>query len=155
MATQYTAGLTAGQVLTAATMNSIGAAYETFTPTWKFGANTITTGFNYGAYYRINKMVVIFAGMSLSSWTGTGELSLTIPSVCSLNPGRAFQRLGFGSYNDSSATLEYAITAYHDSTSTTVFKFLALTPSWIVSTTVPFTGATPDEFYCTLIGEKA
>jgi len=32
MATQYTAGLTAGQVLTAATMNQIGAAWETWTP---------------------------------------------------------------------------------------------------------------------------
>jgi hypothetical protein len=155
MATQYTAGITQGQVWTAAIANQIGAAYETFTPTWKFGTNTITTGFNYGAYYRINKLVIVFAGMSLSTWSGSGDLSLTLPSDCSLNPSRIFQRLGFGSYSDASLTQEYAIDAYHDSTSTTVFKFLALTPSWIVSTTVPFTAAGGDEFYCTLIGEKA
>ena len=32
MATQWTAGTTAGQILTAATLNTIGAAWETWTP---------------------------------------------------------------------------------------------------------------------------
>lgn len=155
MATQYTAGITQGQNWTADIANQIGAAYETFTPTWKFGTNTITTGFNYGAYYRINKMVIIFAGMSVSSWTGTGDLNLTLPSECSLNPARIFQRLGFGSWSDASVAQEYTIEGYHDTTSTTVIKFLATTPSWTVSTTVPFTAASGDEFYCTLIGQKS
>lgn len=34
MATQWTAGTTSGQVLTAATLNTIGAAWETWTPTF-------------------------------------------------------------------------------------------------------------------------
>ena len=34
MATQWTAGTTAGQVLTAATLNTIGAATQSYTPAW-------------------------------------------------------------------------------------------------------------------------
>ena len=60
MATQYTAGLSAGQVLTAATMNSIGAAYETWTPTLTASTTnpTLGTGSSQtGRYGRVNKSV--------------------------------------------------------------------------------------------------
>jgi hypothetical protein len=56
MATQYTAGLSAGQILTAATMNSIGAAWEAYTPTlsgWTQGNGVFTA-----AYCQINKLIV-------------------------------------------------------------------------------------------------
>lgn len=57
MATQYTAGLSAGQVLTAATMNSIGAAWEDWTPQLWQGANVTSTK-TYAKYTRINKLVI-------------------------------------------------------------------------------------------------
>lgn len=87
MATQYTAGLTAGQVLTAATMNSIGAAWETYTPTVTPQSGTITTmGNRFGKYVRINKLVcVIFDFTITTNGTGGTWLNLTKP-VTGVNP---------------------------------------------------------------------
>lgn len=62
MATQYTAGLSAGQILTAATMNQIGAATETFTPTIMgnvSGTVGIGNGTLTGNYFRFQKFVVV------------------------------------------------------------------------------------------------
>jgi len=84
MATQYTAGLSVGQVLTAATMNSIGAAWESYTPTWKQGATTITKTVNYAKYARINKNVIVQVVMT-STGTGTAGGALTISLPTSLN----------------------------------------------------------------------
>lgn len=81
MATQYTAGLTAGQVLSAATMNSIGAAWETYTPTVTSQSGTITTmGNRFGKYVRINKLVcVIFDVTITTNGTGGTWLNVTKP----------------------------------------------------------------------------
>lgn len=57
MATQYTAGLNVGDVLTAATMNSIGAAWESWTPQLFKGAN-VAQILGYCRYTRIQKLVV-------------------------------------------------------------------------------------------------
>lgn len=60
MATQYTAGLTAGQILTAATMNQIGAVWETWTPALTASVTNPTLGTGStaaGRYGRINKTV--------------------------------------------------------------------------------------------------
>jgi len=62
MATQWTAGTTSGQVLTAATLNTIGAATETFTPTIVGnggGSVTINNGTLTGNYFRIQKLVIV------------------------------------------------------------------------------------------------
>ena len=79
MATQYTAGLTAGQILTAATMNSIGAAWETFTPVISQGA-TITKTTGYSKYSQVNKLVT-FAGQFTLTSAGTvsNDLQVTLP----------------------------------------------------------------------------
>jgi hypothetical protein len=81
MATQYTAGLTTGQVLTAATMNEIGAAWETWTPTYSatVGAfTTITT--NLARYARIQKIVVARIDATITAiGTAGGNMQFTIP----------------------------------------------------------------------------
>ena len=72
MATQYTAGLSSGQVLTAATMNSIGAAWETWTPALTASTtnpNLGTTGTITGRYGRINKT---YYGIAQFTFGGTG-----------------------------------------------------------------------------------
>ena len=83
MATQWTAGTTAGQVLTAATLNTIGAAWETYTPVWSstgtapvLGNGTIT-----GRYGRINKTVWGTINITTGSTTtyGTGIYTVTLP----------------------------------------------------------------------------
>jgi hypothetical protein len=81
MATQYTAGLVQGQKNTAAIMNSIGAAWESYTPTWKQGTTTITHTVNYAKYSRINKNVVVEVRLT-STGTGAagGALNVTLPT---------------------------------------------------------------------------
>ena len=81
MATQYTAGLTAGQVLTAATMNSIGATWETWTPTITSSAGTLTsvTGI-VGRYARINKIIIAYVEFTIANaGSGTGSARSTVP----------------------------------------------------------------------------
>ena len=72
MATQYTAGLSAGQILTAATMNQIGAAWETYTPTLTASTtnpNLGSTGTATGRWARIQKIVF---GQANFTFNGAG-----------------------------------------------------------------------------------
>jgi len=85
MATQYTAGLSAGQVLTAATMNSIGAAWETWTPALTASTTnpTLGTGSSQtGQYGRINKIVIGNGAISFGTAgvaAGSGLYFFSIP----------------------------------------------------------------------------
>ena len=98
MATQYTAGLTTGQVLTAATMNSIGAVWETWTPTVTATAGTITTGTIVQARYaRIQKLVFVELNYSVTTaGTAAGaSLEITLP-VAPLGSYALGQAIGGG-----------------------------------------------------------
>jgi len=80
MATQYTAGLTTGQVLTAATMNSIGAAWETWTPTVTSSSGTITSTTASGRYCQVNKLITCTFDILITAvGTGGGALIFTLP----------------------------------------------------------------------------
>jgi hypothetical protein len=81
MATQYTGGLVTGQVLTAATMNSIGAAWEVWTPTVTAGTGTITTvGTVTCRYAQIQKVVFCKYDVSITTnGTGATYINLTLP----------------------------------------------------------------------------
>lgn len=84
MATQYTAGLSSGQVLTAATMNSIGATWETWTPVPIPSIGAITSYSSGGRYMRIQKMVVLqFSVQIINKGTGNGTLLLALPVTAS------------------------------------------------------------------------
>ena len=76
MATQYTAGLVQGQKNTAAIMNSIGAAFETYTPTWTgITVGNATQSFRYG---RINKLVYGFGTFTFGTTSSiTGAVTMT------------------------------------------------------------------------------
>jgi len=58
MATQWTAGTTSGQVLTAATLNTIGAAWVDYTPTLTQSA-TVTKTISNARYCQIQKTVFV------------------------------------------------------------------------------------------------
>jgi hypothetical protein len=98
MATQYTAGLSAGQVLTAATMNTIGATWETYTPTVTAQTGTITsfTARN-GRYTRINKLVIVQYDIQiLNNGTGAVWINITKP-ITGVSPlGGGTGAVGFG-----------------------------------------------------------
>jgi hypothetical protein len=72
MATQYTAGIVQGQKWTAAIANQIGAAWETFTPTFFSGTGQATTSTATGAYCLINKIATVHIYMNASGSGGAG-----------------------------------------------------------------------------------
>jgi hypothetical protein len=80
MATQWTAGTVSGQVLTAATLNTIGAAWESYTPTIKGGATTVTATIIYAKYARINKNVIVqVAATVTSAGAANGVVTISLP----------------------------------------------------------------------------
>ena len=91
MATQWTAGTVSGQVLTAATLNTIGAVWETYTPTLTASTtnpNLGTTGSASGRYARVNKIVIgnaqfTFNGAGIAPGLGFYFCSLPITAQAS------------------------------------------------------------------------
>lgn len=120
MATQYTAGLSVGQVLTAATMNSIGAAWETWTPTYSAsGGGTITTmTTNLARYARIQKIVFVELDCTVTNaGTGTGFLTFTLPITAkntrNMGYGREIAATGNMLAVDNTATTSALILGYN------------------------------------------
>lgn len=117
MATQYNAGLTSGQVLTAATMNSIGAAWETWTPAvTQSGAVTATV--TLGRYMRIQKLVIAVAKLAI---TGTGTANNAVKVSLPITAMDSGQIVGQGFIYDASTNLTYLVAAESDTTTTTRF----------------------------------
>lgn len=80
MATQYTAGLTSGQVLTAATMNSIGAAWETYSPTVTSQTGSLTTVATSARWARVQRIILVRFSIAITNkGTGAGALFMTTP----------------------------------------------------------------------------
>lgn len=89
MAQQWAAGTTAGQVLTAATLNTIGAAWESYTPAWTATTTNpaIGNGSISGSWARINKtaFVNIFVVMGSTTTYGTGNYRFSVPTGVTIN----------------------------------------------------------------------
>lgn len=80
MATQWTAGLTDFTTLPAATLNQIGAVWETFNPVATASGGSITSYVSSGRYARIQKLIFLRFQIGISNkGTGSGALNLTIP----------------------------------------------------------------------------
>lgn len=107
MATQWTAGLTDNTVLPASTLNTIGAAWETWTPTVVQGATTFGTTIAYAKYARLQKIVVAVYGLTIASGTGTAANSITVSLPIAL-ASTVNQGIGSAWIYDSSATQPYA-----------------------------------------------
>jgi hypothetical protein len=70
MATQWTAGLSAGNVLPASTLNTIGAAWVDYTPTLVQGV-AVTKTINTARYCQFQKTVIVSVKMTVTG-AGTG-----------------------------------------------------------------------------------
>ena len=121
MATQYTAGLSAGQILTAATMNQIGAASVTYTPTFTQSA-TITKTINIARYWQVQKFVIVQFSMTATSSGTAGNavlvgLPLTALSSSSQVWGAASFTGGASHYGNKVGT------CYGNTTTTMSFLF--------------------------------
>jgi hypothetical protein len=90
MATQYTAGLTQGQKLTADIMNQIGAAWETWTPTVTSSSGSITSyTIGLAKYTRIQKLVIAHISITVTNaGTAAGTyLDFTLPLTSAVGSG--------------------------------------------------------------------
>ena len=149
MATQWTAGTTSGQVLTAATLNTIGAASETFTPTIvgaTSGSVTIGNGTLTGNYFRMQKLVVVvynFVWGSTTTSTTVGLWSFSVPI------GNATRGNGAGRIFDAGSTF-YRVTAF---TQNNRIVFQATDTGNEVQNTNPMTWTTNDALSATFIYE--
>ncbi len=144
MATQYTGGQTSGQVLTAATMNSIGAAYETWTPALTASTTNPTLGTGSGQsgrYGRVNKSVY-----------GQGQVSFGTSGV---NPGSGFYYISIPVTAQASGVLCGTWQAYDSSAAAVYFGHLVLdttsrallyynNPASVITNAAPFTWAASD-----------
>lgn len=117
MATQYNGGQVSGTILTAATMNSIGAAWETWTPAvTQSGAVTATV--TLGRYTRIQKLVIAVAKLAI---TGTGTANNAVKVSLPITARDTGQLVGSGWIYDSSATNTYFVMSEADTTTTIRF----------------------------------
>ena len=151
MATQWTAGTTSGQVLTAATLNTIGATSETFTPTIVGnggGSVTIGNGTLTGTYIRLQKLVIVNYTLSWGSTTTTTAVGLWLFSV---PVGNALRGNAVGRITDAGATY-YRVTGL--ATSNKMILQATDTGSEVQNNT-PMTWATNDFLTATFIYETS
>ena len=162
MATQWTAGTTSGQVLTAATLNTIGAVAESYTPALTAVTTNPTLGtgsFQEGRYQLLQKRAfvegAIFFGSSGAA-AGTGAYRISVPSAISIKSNNA--QIGFGLFYDSSAGFVfYPMQAFY--ISATTFSLVVSSPAYfassILSSTVPVVPANSDQIRFNLCYEVA
>jgi hypothetical protein len=149
MATQWTAGTTSGQVLTAATLNTIGAAWETYTPTlfaWTLGNGTMT-----GRYCQIQKLInfeILFTRGSTSVTTALGP-QFSLPITAKTGTIAAWGFTGFA--QDVSTGIQYPMTAWPIGTTSfypvTMGSAGTFVDGYYTSSTTPFTWATGDNLF--------
>jgi len=153
MATQYTAGLSAGQVLTAATMNSIGAVPEAYTPVWTATTTNpaIGNGSISGEYFRIQKLVVgsIFILCGSTTTYGSGDYRFSVPITATGD----FVSPVYGQILDASAGYP-AYVGMGIWVTTTTFEFRTHGAT-VAKATTPITLATSDQLRFTFIYEAA
>jgi hypothetical protein len=125
MATQWTAGTTSGQVLTAATLNTIGAAWVDYTPTLT-QLGTVTKTVAYARYCLLQKLCIVNLELTCTS---AGTLGSEIRVGLPFTAVAGTHQVGSGFVYDQSINALYNGPASL-STSTTV-SFLYQTGSTI------------------------
>ena len=112
MATQWTAGTTSGQVLTAATLNTIGAAWVDYTPTLTQGV-TVTKTVGHARYCQFQKTIVVELYMICTS-TGTAGQAVVVGLPFTPKNNGAY--LGGGFIYDASTNVMYNVLPTADAT---------------------------------------
>lgn len=162
MATQWTAGTTAGSVLTAATLNTIGAVSESYTPALTAVTTNPTLGTGSSAvatYQQLQKMAfvrgAIFFGSSGAA-AGSGAYRISVPSAISIKSDQS--PIGYGVFYDSSASFAiYPLQCLYIS-ATTFQMIIAQTPYTVggpLGSATPVVPANSDQIRFTLAYEIA
>lgn len=147
---------TAGQVLTAAQLNSISDAIA-FTPTWSAGF-TAGNATEEWYYFEINDLVVVRGQTVLGSTSSvTGVPTMTLP-VTRNTYGGSIVDIGYGSLGDS-GTATYGSVIISTATTSALFFAQNAGVSYVreasTSSTVPFTWTTGDFITGTMIYKAA
>lgn len=117
MATQWTAGLTDNTVLPASTLNTIGAAWETWTPVIAQPGGIAGT-VNIARYTRIQKLVIaVFTVTITGTGTATNGLSCSLP----ITANTQFATHGSGILYDASTAIMYGGCFYNVTTTAVWF----------------------------------
>jgi len=128
--------------------------WTSFTPSWSFSSGTLTLASNSGIYAFVNDLIVIQCEFLVTSITGSGDLTLTLPSAAAVSTGLfAYFSPGFCVLRDANTAIHYTAYPYHNN-STTVFQFRRVGGD-VVTHSAPFTWANLDEMHTTIIGRKA
>jgi hypothetical protein len=138
MATQWTAGTTSGQVLTAATLNTIGAVTVDYTPTLTQGV-TVTKTVVQARYFQIQKLII---GQVLLNVTSAGTASSVVAVGLPISARAVNSMAAFGYIYDANTNVMYNLTGY-SATGTTLNFFYQTGNAFGVSPAV--TLATSDQ----------
>ena len=119
MATQWTAGTTSGQVLTAATLNTIGAVAVDYTPTLTQGA-TVTKTVLTARYFQFQKFVT---GQIVMNVTGAGTAANTVLVGLPIAARSTSLIVAYAYIYDANVNVMYNLTGYTSTTSTVGFFY--------------------------------
>ena len=155
MATQWTANTNPGDILTAATLNTIGAVWESYTPAWTGSTSnpSVGAGFIEGRYCQLQTLIIvtgfIIPGAGWSAGSGTYRVSLPINALSTNAP------IGYATLLDASAGyVSYPGLAMRQSATTAEFRIGNGAGLW--SPTVPVNPLSQsDQMRFTLIYEAA
>lgn len=164
---------TAGQTLTAASMNKVSgnltelanigssAAWTSFTPSWVAGISSIGNATQAAAYLKVGRLVAVRFGVTMGSTTTfSGTFSMTLPVAASSTAYQASSNhaLGWAMVLDAGTSYYPALVRWSSSTSMVVEAlnaagtYLALSS---VTATVPMTWTTNDQINGTFVYEAA
>ena len=135
MATQWTAGTSSGQVLTAATLNTIGAASVSYTPTLTQGV-TLTKTISVARYWQFQKMIIGQVALAITS-NGTAGQPVLIGLPLSANayqniPAGTFLFTGGASHygNKVGTSVMYGLTSIGGLVQDGISNYLGVNPSF-------------------------
>jgi len=147
MATQYTAGLSAGQMSTAAIMNSIGAAWETWTPALTASTTNPTLGTGSsatGRYGRIQKTVygqgqITFGTSGTNNGAGFYFVSIPITAQAAGSICGTYQ-----AYDNSTATIDQGLLIMDTTSRMALYRNGTPGSVFLISGTVPWVWGASD-----------
>ena len=121
MATQYTAGLSSGQVLTAAIMNQIGAVWVDYTPTLTQNV-TVTKTINNARYCQIQKTIIGCVQLVMTSAGTAGQFVNVGLPIAAKTTGVA-NMAGNGYIYDASTNTIYNVVGVVNTSTTMAFYY--------------------------------
>jgi hypothetical protein len=124
MATQWTAGTVSGQILTAATLNTIGAVTVDYTPTLTQGV-AVTKTVVQARYFQFQKFV---QGTIVLNTTSAGTAGQVVAVGLPISARATSTMIAFGYIYDANTNIMYNVTGYTASGTTLQFFYQAGNP---------------------------